>query len=70
MKCTSVDLPKQLEKVEFFKNLSNMLTNDARFTRDIKSKIAITKAAFNKKNTPLNITEDLGLRKKLVHCNI
>ena len=47
-----------------------MLTNDARFTRDIKSKIAIAKAAFNKKSTMLTVTVDLGLRKKPVQCNI
>ena len=47
-----------------------MLTNDARFTLDIKSKTAMAKAAFNKKNTMFTIHIDLGLKKKLVKYNI
>jgi hypothetical protein len=42
-----------------------MITNDARRTREIKSRIATAKAAFNKQNTL-----DLNLRKKLVKCYI
>jgi len=30
-----------------------MLTNDARITREIKSRVATAKAAFNKKKTSL-----------------
>jgi hypothetical protein len=40
---------KQLENVEFFKYLGSMLTNDGRYTCAIKSRIAMAKAAFNKK---------------------
>jgi hypothetical protein len=40
---------KQLENVEYFNYLSSMITNDARCTREIKSRIAIAKAAFSKK---------------------
>jgi len=40
---------KQLEKLEFFKYLGSMLTNDGRCTCEIKFRIAMAKAAFNKK---------------------
>ena len=40
---------KQLENVESLKYLGNMLTNDARCTCEIKSRIAMAKAVFNKK---------------------
>jgi len=42
---------KQLENVECFKYLGSMLTNDGRCTCEIKSRIAMAKAAFNKKKT-------------------
>jgi hypothetical protein len=42
---------KQLENVEYFNYLDSMITNDARCTREIKSRIAMAKAAFNKKKT-------------------
>jgi len=40
---------KQPENVEYFKYLGSMITNDARCTCEIKSKIAMAKDAFNKK---------------------
>jgi hypothetical protein len=46
-----------------------MITNDARCTREIKSRIAMAKAAFNKKNL-FTIKLELNLRKKLVKCYI
>jgi hypothetical protein len=42
---------KQLENVEYFNYLGSMITNDARCTREIKSRIAMAKATFNKKTT-------------------
>jgi len=39
---------KQLQKVESIKYLGSMLTNDGRCTCEIKSRIAMKKAAFNK----------------------
>jgi hypothetical protein len=42
---------KQLENVEYFNYLGTMIINDARCTREIKSRIAMAKAAFNKKKT-------------------
>ena len=59
---------KQLENVECFNYLSSMLTNDGRCTREIKSRIAMEKVAFNKKKTLFTSKLDLDLRKKLVKC--
>jgi hypothetical protein len=39
---------KQLENVKYFNYLGRMITNDAKCTREIKSRIAMVKAAFNK----------------------
>jgi hypothetical protein len=39
---------KQLENVKYFNYLGSMITNDAKCTREIKSRIAMVKAAFNK----------------------
>jgi hypothetical protein len=39
---------KQLENVEYFGYVGSMITNEARCTREIKSRIAMTKAALNK----------------------
>jgi hypothetical protein len=38
---------KLFENAECFKYLGSMITNDARCTREIKSRIAMAKAAFN-----------------------
>jgi hypothetical protein len=56
----------QLENVESFKYLGSMLTNDGRCTCEIKSRIAMAKAAFNKKRALFTGTLDLKLRKILV----
>ena len=40
---------KQLDNVECFKYLGSMLTNNGRCTCEIKSRIAMAKAAFHKK---------------------
>jgi hypothetical protein len=57
---------KQLENVESFKYLDSILTNYGRCTCEIKCRIAMAKAAFNKKRTLFTNTLDLELRKKLV----
>jgi hypothetical protein len=59
---------KQLENVEYFNYLGSIITNDARCTREIKSRIAMAKAAFNKKKNLFTSKLDLNLRKKLVKC--
>jgi hypothetical protein len=45
-----------------------MITNDC--THEIKSRIALAKAAFNKKKTLFSSKLDLNLRKKLGKCYI
>ena len=61
---------KQLENVKCFKYLGSMLTEDGRCTCEIKSRIAVTKAAFNKKKNLLTSKLDLNWRKKLVKCYV
>jgi hypothetical protein len=61
---------KQLENVESVKQLGSMLTDDGRCTCEIKSRIAMAKAAFNKKRALFTSKIDLELRKKLVKCYI
>jgi len=56
--------------VEYFKYLGSILTNDGRCTCEIKCRIAIAKAAFNKKRALFTSTLDLELRKKPVKCYI
>jgi hypothetical protein len=46
--------------------LGSILTNVGRCTREIKFRIAMVKAAFNKKKTLFTCKLDLNLRKKLV----
>jgi hypothetical protein len=47
-----------------------MLTDDGRCTGDIECRIAMAKAAFNKKRALCTGTLELELRKKLVKCYI
>jgi len=61
---------KQLENVECFKYLGSMLTSDGRCTCEIKSRIAMAKAAFNKKKALFTSKLDLNLRTKLIKCYI
>jgi len=55
--------------VESFKYLGSVLTNDGRCTCAIKCRIAMAKAAFNKRAL-FTSTLDLELRKKPVKCYI
>jgi len=61
---------KQLVNVESLKYLGSILTNDGRCTCEIKCRITMDKAAFNKKRALFTSTLDLELRKKLVKCYI
>jgi len=61
---------KQLENVESLKCLGSLLTDDGRCNFEIKSRIAMAKAAFNKKKALFTSTLDLKSRKKLVKCYI
>jgi hypothetical protein len=40
---------KQLENMEYLNYSGSMITNDARCTREIKSRIATAKVAFSRK---------------------
>jgi hypothetical protein len=60
---------KQLENVEYF-NYFGSITNDARCTCEIKYRIAMAKAAFNKKKPLFTSKLDLNLRNKVVTCYI
>ncbi|PNF32598.1 hypothetical protein B7P43_G18093 [Cryptotermes secundus] len=61
---------KQLENVKCFKYLGSLLTDDGRCTCEIKSRIAMAKAAFSKKKNLFTSKLDLNLRKKLVKCYV
>jgi hypothetical protein len=61
---------KQLENVEYFKYLDSLITNDARCTREIKSRIFVAKATFNKKKNVFKNKLELNVRKKVVQCYI
>jgi hypothetical protein len=52
---------KQLENLEYFNYLGSMITNDARCRREIKSRIVMAKAAFNKKKTLFTSKLDINL---------
>ena len=61
---------KQLENVRCFKYLGSILTNYGRCTCEIKSRIAMAKAAFNKKNTLFTSKLDLKFEEetsKMLH---
>ena len=47
-----------------------MLTDDGKCTCEIKSRIAMANAAFNKKKNLFTSKLDLNLRKKLVNCYV
>ena len=64
------DRPKSSRECGIFKYLVSILTNDGRCTCEIKCRISMAKAAFNKKRTLFTSTLDLELRKKLVKCYI
>jgi hypothetical protein len=61
---------KQLENVESFNYFGSILTNDGRCTCAIKYRIAMAKAAFNKKRTLFFFFFDLELRKKIMMCYV
>jgi hypothetical protein len=58
---------KQPKNVEYFNYLGRMI-NDTRCTCEIKSRIAMAKAAFKKKRTLFTRKFGLNLRKKQVKC--
>jgi len=61
---------KQLENVKCFKYLVSILTKNGTCICEIKSRIAIAKAAFNKNKNLFTSKLELNLRKKQVKCYI
>ena len=59
-------IDQKQENVESFKYLGSILTNDGKCTCEIKSRIAMARAAFNKKRALFTSTLNLELRRKLV----
>jgi hypothetical protein len=59
-----------VESVEYFNSLGSLITSNARCTCEIKSRIAMTEAALNKKKTLFTSKLDLNLRNTLVKCYI
>jgi len=57
---------KQIEKGEYFNYLGSMITNDARWTSEIKSRISVAKAAFNNNN---NDDDDDSLHQQTGHLS-
>ena len=53
-----------------FKYLGRILTNQRTCTCEIKCRIAMAKAAFNKKEPLFTSTFDFKMRKKLGKCHI
>jgi hypothetical protein len=58
---------RQQENVEYFNYFSIMITNDARYTRQIKSRAAMTKAC-NKEMNLFTSRFDLNVGKMLAKC--
>jgi hypothetical protein len=56
----------QLQNVEYL----NSLINNARCTREIKSRIVVAKSAFNKKKNLFTSKLDLDLRNKPLECHL
>jgi hypothetical protein len=61
---------RQPKNVEYFNYFCSMITNDVRFTREIKARIAIANAVFNKKKTLFTSKLDLNLKKNRGKCYI
>jgi len=55
---------KEVENVDYFSYLDSLITNDARYTCEIKCRIAMAKAAVNKKKALFTSNFDLNL----THC--
>ena len=61
---------KTTGECEYFSCFGSMIKNYARCTREIKSRIAMTKAAFDKNQAIFTSKLDLNFRKKLGKCYV
>jgi hypothetical protein len=57
---------RQLQNVKYLKHFINVVTDDAKCALEIKRKVAIKKAAFNKMTTHITSKLDIHLGVKLV----
>jgi hypothetical protein len=53
---------KELGNAKYFSNLGSTITNDARYTTEIKYRIAIVRTEFNRKKYLFTSKLDLNLR--------
>ena len=60
----------RLEQVDYFKYLGSTITNNGECTNDIRTRIALAKAAFNSRRSLLTGKLHLKLKKKLVKCYV
>jgi hypothetical protein len=56
---------KKQESVEYFKYFWSRITSDEGYTHELKSKVAMAKATFNKKKTLFASKLALNLRKNV-----
>ena len=59
---------RQLDSVEYSNYFGSIVTNDARITREVKSRTVMAKAEFNEKKTLFSSKLYLNLRNELVKC--
>jgi hypothetical protein len=60
----------QSQKLRILKYLISLLEKNVRYTREMKSRMVIAKAVFNKNKAPFTSKLTLNLRKKLKKCYI
>jgi hypothetical protein len=63
---TNIQQWSNLDYLQDFNDLSSIVINDARCTREMKSRIVTAKAKFNRKMALFTTKMDFELRKKLV----
>ena len=64
----SVIAQKELENVQYFENLGNLITNDAKCTRDITIRIFRAKTALSVNTFFFTSSLGLNIRKKKLKC--
>jgi hypothetical protein len=60
----------QPKNAKYFNYLGSMITDDAKCTREITSRIAMAKSAFNMRKVLYSRQPDLNVKKKLAKCYI
>jgi hypothetical protein len=65
-RCYRTETNVEKTKMKYLNHLGGIITNNVRCICEIKSRISITKAAFNRKKVLFTSKLDLNLRKELV----